>query len=113
MTTVNKVTINVPVADAEEATRVLSQLVECEVVIEDGSRYALLTLGGVRIAFVSGQEDIAGGDVALALEVADAAAVTSSAEAAGIPTHRAEHASSRTFHVARMPGAAALVYYQK
>jgi len=108
-----KVTINIPVADAVESTRLLSALFDCEVVIDDGAQYALLNLGGVRVAFVSGQDDIANGRAVLAVETDEPAAVTKAAASVDLPTYEADHPSSRTFFVTRMPGAMDVVFYAK
>lgn len=113
MAIAKKVTINIPVADAVESVKLLSALFDCDVVIEDGAKYALVNLGGVRVAFVSGQEDIVGGRAALAVEVGDPVAVTNAAESFGLPTRKADHPSSRAFFVTRMPGAMDVVFYAK
>ena len=113
MTSVAKVTINIPVDDAQESFDLLSSLVECELVIGDGARYALVNLGGVRIAFVSGSEDISHGRVALALEVSNASSVSDDAKQLGLSVCTADHASDRAFFVTDLPGSADLIYYEK
>lgn len=102
-----------PVPDAAEAYKQLASLVDCEAVIEDGSRYVLFTIAGTRLAFVSGPEDLTQGRVALALQVDDTAVVARAAESNGLETKAAEHPSRAAFNVIGLEGSADLLYYRK
>lgn len=110
---VEKITINIPVPDAAKAYEQLANLVECKALIEDGSRYVLLTIANMRLAFVSGTEDLTQGRVALALQVDDAASVEQSARSAGLEPKFAEHPSPVRFNTVGLNGAADLLFYQK
>ena len=111
--TVEKITINIPVPDAAEAYSQLANLIDCKAVINDGSRYVLFTIGGTRIAFVSGSEDLTQGRVALALEVHDTVDVAQAVETNCLDAKVAEHPSSVSFNVVSLNGSADLLYYGK
>lgn len=110
---VEKITINIPVPDAADAYKQLASLVDCEALIEDGSRYVLFTIAGTRLAFVSGSEDLTQGRVALALQVQDAALVAQAAESNGLESKVAEHPSPVSFNMVGLQGSADLLYYRK
>lgn len=113
-TVANKVTINIPVEDAAEASRLLSSVISAEVLVEDGPRYVLLNVSGTRVAFVAGPEDITRGRPALAVEVADVDvnAVAEAAAAHRLASHRGRHSSDR-FVVIDLPAGADLIYYTR
>ena len=108
-----RVTINIPVPNAAEASRLLCSLLSAQVLVSDGTRYALLDIEGTRVAFVAEAEDITEGRPALAVELEDGTARTAldnAVRAQGLVPQYGRHSASR-FVVARLPGAADLIYY--